>query len=444
MKYIIMQGNEELNSNGGIALVGSLLDRLVSLRAIDGQSMGAVKKGWTSHSGILRSAIGLLSMGRSDFADIELFRNDRLFRDGLDISSVPSEETLRQRLDAVATAVNANRLTDDAVVELLSQAGEVGRETAGHGSYIPLDIDVSILDNSGSRKEETGVTYKNVVGYAPIFAHLGTNGYMLANELRPGTQHSAKGAVEFAERCLAMTARLGIEPGELLIRTDAGHDDTAFIGALSDAGVRFLVKRNLRRECPEQYLAMARRMGEKIAAREGKNVYRCILSHKQPAGHEGKPIFMVVEAVERLADPDGQPLLIPKLEISTWWTNLTEYEAACIQLYRNHATSEQYHSELKSDMGIERLPSGKFATNALFLGLSTIAFNCLRVIGQQTLRMTQLLPRTYTVGRRRLRSVMQDLIHVACKVVTHANRVFLKFGRNCPWYRAFFEMYARC
>jgi len=28
MKYIIMKGNEEINSNGGIALVGSLLDRL--------------------------------------------------------------------------------------------------------------------------------------------------------------------------------------------------------------------------------------------------------------------------------------------------------------------------------------------------------------------------------------------------------------------------------
>ena len=90
MKYIIMQGSEELNSNGGIALVGGLLNRLSSLRAIDGTAMGSVKKGRTSHSGILRSAIGLLTMGRSDFADIELFRDDRLFRDSLDISAVPS------------------------------------------------------------------------------------------------------------------------------------------------------------------------------------------------------------------------------------------------------------------------------------------------------------------------------------------------------------------
>lgn len=115
---------------------------------------------------------------------------------------------------------------------------------------------------------------------------------------------------------------LGNTPGELLICTDAGYDDTAFIGALSDAGVRFLVKRNLRRECREQYLAMTRRIGEKNTAWEGKNVYRCILSHKQPEGLDGKPIFMVVEALERLSVPDGQPLLIPELEVSTWWTNL--------------------------------------------------------------------------------------------------------------------------
>ena len=85
-----------------------------------------------------------------------------------------------------------------------------------------------------------------------------------------------------------------------------------------------------------------------------------------------------------------------------------------------------------------------FATNGLVLGLSTIAFNCLRLIGQKTLRMTELLPRPYKVARRRLRSVMKDLIHVACKVVDHANCAYLKFGRNCPWYRPFFEMYAKC
>ncbi|MCI8700132.1 MAG: hypothetical protein HFJ47_02170 [Clostridia bacterium] len=46
---------------------------------------------------------------------------------------------------------------------------------------------------------------------------------------------------------------------------------------------------------------------------------------------------------------------------------LTEEEI--IELYHLHATSKQFHSEIKTDMDIERLPSGKFSTNEIVLGL---------------------------------------------------------------------------
>lgn len=444
MMYKIQQGTEELNSNGGIVLAGAMLNSLKTFEKIDRMKMGTVKKGQTSHSGILKTAAGLLALGRSDFADIELFRQDRLFRDALDLKRVSSEGTLRQRLGGMAEQNKNQTLLDDANVELLSKVEDFGVEQTEHGSYLPLDIDVSVQDNSGSKKEGVSWTYKNLDGYAPIFAYLGTDGYMLANELRNGSQHSAKDAVEFAERCLTMAKCLGIDPKDILVRVDSGHDDKEFVSALLKRKVKFLVKRNLRRECPEQYLAMARRLGQKLEARDGKNVYRCILSHIKPAGLEDKPLFVVGEVTERLTDRDGQPLLVPDLEVSTWWTNLSEYEADCIRLYHNHATSEQFHSELKSDMGIERLPSGKFATNALILNVGALAYNCLRMLGQRALRMKKLLPRSFNVARRRLRSVMQDLIHIACKVVSHANSTILKFGRHCPWFSIFKELYARC
>ena len=37
------------------------------------------------------------------------------------------------------------------------------------------------------------------------------------------------------------------------------------------------------------------------------------------------------------------------------------------------------------DLDLERLPSGKFETNALVLALATLAYNILRYIGQNTL-----------------------------------------------------------
>ena len=53
-----------------------------------------------------------------------------------------------------------------------------------------------------------------------------------------------------------------------------------------------------------------------------------------------------------------------------------------IELYQGHGTSEQFHSEFKTDMDIERLPSGKFATNALVLSMAAFAYNILRFIGR--------------------------------------------------------------
>lgn len=119
-------------------------------------------------------------------------------------------------------------------------------------------------------------------------------------------------------------------------------------------------------------------MGAKVATPDSKNIYHCILSHRQSKGLENIPLFMVVEMSERSTDTKTQEVfLFPELEVSTWWTNMPEYEEACIRVYHNHATSEQFHSELKSDIGLENMPSGKFETNALVLNLATLTFNCL-------------------------------------------------------------------
>ena len=43
-------------------------------------------------------------------------------------------------------------------------------------------------------------------------------------------------------------------------------------------------------------------------------------------------------------------------------------------------------SQIKTDMDVERLPSGKFDTNELVLELTIIAYNILRLIGRQSLK----------------------------------------------------------
>ena len=120
-----------------------------------------------------------------------------------------------------------------------------------------------------------------------------------------------------------------------------------------------------------------------------------------------------------------------------------EYPETVIELYHAHGTSEQFHSELKSDMDVERLPSGKFATNVMILQTAMMAFNTLRRIGQGLLALKEILPMQVTVQRRRLRSVLQDIMYLACKYVQRSHRHFLKFNHTSPWLRAVEVLYAR-
>lgn len=56
-----------------------------------------------------------------------------------------------------------------------------------------------------------------------------------------------------------------------------------------------------------------------------------------------------------------------------------------IEHYHAHGKCGQFHSEIKSDMDVERLPSEKFATNGWVLELTILAYNILRMIGQETI-----------------------------------------------------------
>ena len=145
----------------------------------------------------------------------------------------------------------------------------------------------------------------------------------------------------------------------------------------------------------------------------------------------------------RTIKANGEQLLLPEIDADTYWTGLAEYAETVIELYHAHGTSEQFHSELKSDMGVERLPSGKFKTNATVLQSAMMAFNTLRRIGQGILALAEALPLQVTVQRRRLRSVLQDIMYLACKYVQRSHRHFLKFNHTCPWLRAVEILYAR-
>lgn len=149
--------------------------------------------------------------------------------------------------------------------------------------------------------------------------------------------------------------------------------------------------------------------------------------------------------------PQGQLLLMPDIEIEGWWSSLdaAEYDdERIIALYRDHATAEQFHSEFKTDLDIERLPSGKFATNDLIMTLSAYSYLCpsgyniLRWIGLIGL-LGEQSPIRHPAKRRRIKTVIQELMYLAARLIRTGHRLKLRFSQACPGFIAFEATYAK-
>ena len=313
-------------------------------------------------------------------------------------------------------------------------------KTALANGLVPVDIDVTPMDNSKSKKEGVSRTYKGFDVYAPMMAYIGTEGYAINFELREGKQHCQKGTVEFLQETIKLCHKLTDKP--LLIRLDSGNDSIDNVAVLMDTGCFFIIKRNLRRESTDDWFEMAKQYFQNVnSPRDGKTVY-IGSDWKTVTSKQFNKEFTLrtgYEITERTIDKYGQFNLVPDVEVETWWTNLGDPDEEIIRLYHAHGECEQFHSEVKTDMDLERLPSGKFATNALILELGMIAYNILRMIGQGTIG--ERAPRQKrNVKRRRLRTVISNLIMMAGHITMHARQLIIGLGKSNVWRHIFSDI----
>lgn len=438
MRFTIESSNDILTTHSGLGLVGLLYEKTDLAHKLNKTLIpGLNRTPMMSNDAIVRTYLGLLTQGKNDFDDVEPFRKDRFFQHALQLKQVPSAPRLRQRLDLAGKAKAWSTDILDEAVRLPKRVGlKPSAIKIASGDYVPIDLDVSPFDNHNTKKEGVARTYKGCDGYAPLFAYIGREGYGLHAELRNGDihcqKHTPKSLQKILDRAKTMTDQ------NLLLRMDAGNDSRDNLAICQDRNVSFVIKRNLRKEPKEGWYEFARQHAEPEVLREGKERYRGVI---EVDGVDGlnQPVSIVFDVTVKTMEHDGQLLLIPEIEVDTYWTDLTEEADVIIDLYHDHATCEQFHSELKTDLDLERLPSGKFATNHLILCLGILAYNILRIIGQESLK-TDDTPLKRKVHRRRVQTTIQTLITLAAKLVHHARRWSLRMGDN-PWMPTFKRLY---
>lgn len=449
MKTIHIEfSDERLITPSGLVFVGQILGKSNFVKKINRAPISnEYLQKQIKNGDILLTYIGMLCQGKPQYEAVrEMMDDPDYYKYALGIAyAIPSAETLRQRFDMIGDSLRGDIL--QANIDMLR---EMKIEPAAlENGYVPVDIDVTPFDNSKTKKEGVSRTYKGFDGYAPIMAYIGTEGYFVNTQLRVGKQHCQKETPDFLRETIELCRQLTDKP--LLIRLDSGNDASENIGIFMEESYRynnvsFIIKRNPRQESKEEWLASVKECCTNIQKpRDGKTVYigqtfRDVTYTLPNKTEKTAGIRTIYEITERTIDKHGQYFIVPDIELDTYWTNLPLSDQNIIDLYHAHGESEQYHSEIKTDMDVERLPSGKFDSNKLVLELTIIAYNILRIVGQESLKKRDD-PGRKKVRRRRIRTIISNLMQFAGHLTEHAGRLVLSIGRSNRWRFTFKRIY---
>ena len=97
LQFEIVQGDEQLFSHSGLALVGEILQCTSMRERLDAVALPERRCPEISHGEVATVMIGLMCLGKPDFDAIEPFRDDPFFSQSLGLRFVPSSPNLRQR-----------------------------------------------------------------------------------------------------------------------------------------------------------------------------------------------------------------------------------------------------------------------------------------------------------------------------------------------------------
>ena len=315
--------------------------------------------------------------------------------------------------------------------ELLERAWAAG---AGPGSApFTFDLDSTICKTYGLQKEGAlHHGYTHVRGYHPLLAVAAGTGDVLMARLREGRAATVRGAAHFLRETVGRVRYAGAT-GQLTMRADSGFYAHAVVATCRAMDVRFSIT--------------ARFHGHKLRAlieaipetdwtpipywiRGGADVAEIAYT---PFAQEkdATPVRLIVRRVR--PTPGSQLALFTPYDYHPFITDragdLLELEAD----HRRHAEIENAIRDLKYGMGLNHLPSGRFAANGAWLAVQVIAHNLARWTAR--IGLGAGIVTTKTLRRR--------FLSLAGRLTRSARRETLHLSRHWPWRAEFYAALAR-
>ena len=324
----------------------------------------------------------------------------------------------------------------------------------GAGERVMIDVDDTIIEVHGHKKQGAGFGYSGVRGLNALLATASTTSsapVILAQRLRQGKTGSAKGAARIVGDALATLRRTGVTAGARpLLRADSAFYGHATVGTALGAGADVSVTVRMDpavkaaiANIPDDAWTMIKytnairdeSTGQWISRAEVAEVpFTAFRSRKKGERIEGR---LVVRRIPDL-NPNKveQPTLFDTYRHHAFFTTTSNNDmdtVAADKTHRAHAIIEQVHADLKAGP-LGHLPSGMFTANSAWLVLAVITFNLTRAAGIIADRAGRLAKATTATIRR-------TLIHVPARLARSARRITMHLPKAWPWETAFTRLF---
>jgi hypothetical protein len=418
--YEIEATNEPLIARGGLILPYEMARALRLPQIIDREMPAPGSGHGYAPSQFVMPLIVMLHGGGKTLEDLREIKGEISLRKLMKMDEMPASCTvgdwLRRTGNEKRGLTGLGKVNDHIVKEVLKR----DRRTE-----YTLDQDATIIE---VEKEAAQYTYKKEKGYQPFVSFLSECGMVPDAEFRDGNVHPGWGALESLERCVRKMPK-----GKRIVyyRADSASYQAEVMnycfGDKNRPKILFTIT------------------GDKDAA--VKKAIKAISEKDWQPYTNDRQIAETIHSMEKTTE--AFRLIIqrwPKLQAELFdpepycyhviATNREETVAAVVALHNLRGEVENNFKELKYGFGMDWMPCGEIAANAVFFRIGILAYNLFQAM--------KLLSLPIWWRKATIATVRWKLYEVAGKLVYHARRIIIKLAASIDKIRLFQQVTGKC
>jgi hypothetical protein len=334
----------------------------------------------------------------------------------LGLKAVPDAGTVgdwlrRQGKDAVKGIDRLSRRLAQRGLE--AEAGEV-----------TLDVDATQIE---AEKQEAEWTYQKVKGYMPLLGY--AHGICVGQEFRPGNMSPGAGVLEFARECEAV-----LPAGrKVYFRSDSAAYQAAVINHYSQPGRSFSITADLDVAVKREIQNLPETAWQVYRTADGMATDRQIAETVHTLNDTDQAFRLIVL---RWLNPQPNLFESNRYCYHAVATNRKEAASEVIWRHNQRGQCENWHKELKLDLGMEQMPCGQWEANALYFAIGVLAYNLAQLLKRQ------VLPEAYR--RVTVSTLRWKVYRLAGKLVRHARGWILQVKADAENWRLLTSARRRC